>query len=63
MIMKAIYNRCSTEKQDFEQQMQCINQYLQRINETDELVHVVEKVSGSVKHTESSTRILLLVPP
>lgn len=50
--MKAIYNRCSTESQDFNQQMQCINEYLKRINETDELVHIVEKVSGSVKHTE-----------
>lgn len=57
--MKAIYNRCSTDKQDFDQQMQCINQYLQRINETDELVHVVEKVSGSVKHTERKLDKLL----
>lgn len=57
--MKAIYNRCSTEAQDFDQQMQCINQYLQRINEKDELVHVVEKVSGSVKHTERKLDDLL----
>lgn len=57
--MKAIYNRCSTEAQDFDQQMQCINEYLKRINETDELVHVVEKVSGSVKHTERKLNELL----
>lgn len=57
--MKAIYNRCSTESQDFDQQMQCINDYLKRINETDELVHVVEKVSGSVKHTERKLNELL----
>lgn len=57
--MKAVYNRCSTEAQDFDQQMQCINDYLRRINETDELVHVVEKVSGSVKHTERKLNELL----
>lgn len=57
--MKAIYNRCSTEAQDFDQQMQCINEYLKRINETDKLVHVVEKVSGSVKHTERKLNELL----
>lgn len=57
--MKAVYNRCSTEAQDFDQQMQCINDYLKRINETDELVHVVEKVSGSVKHTERKLNELL----
>lgn len=57
--MKAIYNRCSTEAQDFDQQMQCINQYLQRINETDEIIHVVEKVSGFVKHTERKLDNLL----
>lgn len=57
--MKAIYNRCSTEAQDFDQQMQCINEYLKRINETDELVHVVEKISGSVKHTERKLNELL----
>lgn len=57
--MKAIYNRCSTDKQDFEQQMECINQYLKRINETDDLVRVVEKVSGSVKHTERKLDELL----
>lgn len=57
--MKAIYNRCSTDKQDFEQQMECINQYLRRINETDELDRVVEKVSGSVKHTDRKLDELL----
>lgn len=57
--MKAIYNRCSTEAQDFDQQMQCINNYLKRINETDGLTHVVEKVSGSVKHTKRKLNELL----
>lgn len=57
--MKAVYNRCSTEAQDFNQQMQCINDYLKRINETEKLVHVVEKVSGSVKHTERKLNELL----
>lgn len=50
--MKALYLRCSTEGQDFDQQMQCIKNYLNRINEKDELLQVVEKVSGSVRHTE-----------
>ena len=31
--MKAVYIRCSTDKQDFCQQQHCINQYLERINE------------------------------
>lgn len=57
--MKAIYNRCSTLHQDFEQQMQCINDYLKKIGETDELLQVVEKVSGSVKHTERKLNELL----
>lgn len=57
--MKYLYLRVSSEAQDFTQQMQCITDYLSRINETAELLQVVEKVSGSVKHTERKLNELL----
>lgn len=57
--MKCLYLRVSSEAQDFTQQMQCITDYLSRINETSELLQVVEKVSGSVKHTERKLNELL----
>ena len=57
--MKAIYFRCSTEKQDFMQQNEVVTKYLQRIGETTELFTVSEKISGSVKHTERKLNELL----
>ena len=57
--MKAIYYRCSTEKQDFMQQNEVVTKYLQRIGETTELYTVSEKISGSVKHTERKLNELL----
>lgn len=57
--MKAVYYRCSTESQDFAQQNEVVTSYLSRIGETGELLQVVEKVSGSVKHTERKLNELL----
>lgn len=57
--MKAIYFRCSTESQDFAQQNEVVTSYLSRIGEKGELLQVVEKVSGSVKHTERKLNELL----
>lgn len=58
--MKAIYNRVSTDGQEFAQQMQCIYSYLKRIGEDwESMLHVEEKVSGSVKHTERKLYKLL----
>lgn len=57
-----IYNRCSSDSQDFMQQQNCINSYLQSrgINpETDIKKTVVEKVSGTVNHTERKLAWLL----
>lgn len=50
--MKIIYARCSKDKQDFEQQKECISQFLKRIGETSDIKEVVEKVSGTVEHTK-----------
>lgn len=50
-----IYNRCSTDSQDYAQQQNCISKYLTAhgINpEADIAKTVVEKVSGTVKHTD-----------
>lgn len=57
--MKAVYYRCSTESQDFTQQNEVVTSYLSRIGEKGELLQVVEKVSGSVKHTERKLNKLL----
>lgn len=57
--MKAIYFRCSTEHQDFLQQNEVVTSYLKRIGESAELYKVVEKVSGSVKHTKRKLNELL----
>lgn len=57
--MKAVYIRCSTDKQDFCQQQHCINQYLERINEPTDLYTIQEKVSGTVKHTKRKLHELL----
>lgn len=57
--MEYIYNRCSTDGQDFLQQKNCIENYLNRLNKNiDDIQAVVEKVSGTVKHTERKLQIL-----
>ena len=59
-MAKYIYHRCSTEKQEFLQQQQCVADYLRRIGvDASSLESVVEKVSGSVKHTERKLNDLL----
>lgn len=57
--MKFIYARCSTEKQDFEQQKECIKQYLKRIGDNSDIKEVVEKVSGTIKHTKRKLQEVL----
>ena len=57
-----IYNRCSSDSQDFMQQQNCINTYLlsRKIDpEKDIAKNVVEKVSGTVNHTERRLAWLL----
>lgn len=54
-IMKRyIYNRVSSLAQDYEQQQHCINEYFARmgIDRTKIDAIVVEKISGTVNHTE-----------
>lgn len=59
--MKAIYARCSTDKQDYQQQFACIRQYLDRykVEGNDTIEEVVEKVSGTVNHTKRKLHELL----
>ena len=58
--MEYIYNRCSTEGQDFMQQKNCIENYLNRLNKNiNNIQAIVEKVSGTVKHTERKLKELL----
>ena len=57
-----IYFRASTDGQDFMQQQNCVNSYLTRHHidpKTDIAKTVVEKVSGTVKHTERKLASLL----
>ena len=57
--MEYIYNRCSTEGQDFMQQKNCIENYLNRLNkDINNIQSIVEKVSGTVKHTERKLKEL-----
>ena len=58
--MEYIYNRCSTEGQDFMQQKNCIENYLNPLNKDIKNIQaIVEKVSGTVKHTERKLKELL----
>lgn len=57
--MKYIYIRCSTEKQDYDQQTKCIHDYLKRIGERIDFPVVQEKVSGTIKHTKRKLNDLL----
>ena len=60
LTMEFIYNRCSTEGQDFMQQKNCIENYLNRLNkDINNIQAIVEKVSGTVKHTERRVKELL----
>lgn len=60
-MARFIYHRCSTEKQEFLQQQRCVADYLARIGvDASTLESVVEKVSGSVKHTERKLNDLLI---
>ena len=57
--MKYIYLRVSTEKQDYDQQRETVYNYLKRIGMNEILPEVVEKKSGSIKHTERKLSGLL----
>lgn len=56
-----IYHRCSTDAQTFQQQQQCVRDYLHRmgLNESDITATVTENVSGTVNHTERKLAALL----
>lgn len=58
--MRYIYHRCSTEHQEFMQQQKVVHDYLKGIGaDISQIVSVVEKVSGSVRHTERKLNDLL----
>lgn len=59
--MKYIYFRVSTEKQDYDQQRETVYNYLKRIGMNETLPEVVEKKSGSIKHTERKLSELLSI--
>lgn len=55
-----IYHRCSTEHQEFMQQQKVVHDYLARMGvDAAGITSVVEKVSGSVRHTERKLNDLL----
>lgn len=57
-----IYNRCSSDSQDFMQQQNCINTHLQSLGinpQKDISQSVTEKVSGTINHTERKLARLL----
>lgn len=61
-MAKHLYFRCSTDSQDFMQQQNCVNGYLLSHGidpEKDITKTIVEKVSGTVKHTERKLAGLL----
>ena len=56
-----IYNRCSTERQVYLQQQECIHGYLKRVGIDPSTLEVTEEhISGTVKHTERKLYGLLL---
>ena len=56
-----IYNRCSTEKQVYLQQQECIHGYLKRAGIDPSTLEVTEEhISGTVKHTERKLYGLLM---
>ncbi len=61
-MARYIYARCSTIEQDFMQQQNCINTYLTQhgVNPDKDISKtVVEKISGTVRHTERKLAGLL----
>lgn len=60
-MKRHIYHRCSTDSQDFAQQQKCVSDYLIRTGIAQDSIHsvVVEKVSGTIKHTERKLNSLL----
>lgn len=60
-MKRHIYHRCSTDSQDFAQQQKCVSDYLIRTGIAQDGIHsvVVEKVSGTIKHTERKLYSLL----
>jgi DNA invertase Pin-like site-specific DNA recombinase len=60
-MSRFIYNRVSTEKQDYAQQMQCITSYFTRmgIDPASVTEVVTEKVSGTKDHTERKLNDLM----
>ena len=58
--MEKIYFRCSTDSQLFLQQQESVREYLRRSGKNpDDIEQVVEKLAGTVKHTERKLRTLL----
>lgn len=57
--MKHIYARCSTDKQEYQQQFECIKQYLDKVGEKAPPTEIIEKVSGTVKHTKRKLHELM----
>lgn len=56
-----IYNRCSTDSQDFLQQQECIHGYLKRAGIDPSTLEVTEEhISGSVNHTRRKLYGLLM---
>lgn len=56
-----IYNRCSTERQVYLQQQECIHGYLKRAGIDPSTLEVTEEhISGTVKHTERKLYGLLM---
>lgn len=59
-MAKYIYHRCSTEHQEFMQQQKVVHDYLKGIGaDISQITSIVEKVSGSVRHTERKLNDLL----
>lgn len=58
--MERVYLRCSTDEQMFMQQQECVNSYLKRTGvDINSVETIVEKVSGTVLHTERKLHELL----
>lgn len=60
-MARFIYNRVSSLAQDYEQQQHCINEYFARVGIDPSSIEsiVVEKISGTVKHTERKLASLI----
>lgn len=56
-----IYIRCSTEHQDYMQQLHTIHEYLSRVGINQDAITAIcgEKVSGTVKHTDRKLASLI----